>query len=94
MISKSIVVIWSIFCLMILAKAAHDMPDNTSHAIGIMIPVWGAVMVPVVLVGLLFKRRAVGDRPKHRVRNALILIAVGVATFAFMSYALHEVSVY
>ena len=94
MISKSIVVIWTIFCLMILAKAAHDLPDNTSHAIGIMIPVWGAVMVPVVLVGLLFKRRAVGDRPKHRVRNALILIAVGVAAFAFLSYALHEVSVY
>ena len=89
MILKSIVVIWSIFCLMIMAKA-----DNTSHAIGLMIPVWGAVMVPVVLVGLLFKRRAVGDRPKHRVRNALILIAVGVATFAFMFYGLQEVSVY
>jgi len=28
------------------------------------------------------------------VRNALILIAVGVATFAFMFYGLHGVSVY
>ena len=94
MILKSIVVIWSMFCLVILAKAAHDMPDKTTYAIGITIAMWGAVVVPVALVGMVFKRRADGDRPQHRVRNALILIAVGVAAFAVLSYALHDVSVY
>jgi hypothetical protein len=64
MISKSIIVMWSLICGWVLFKALSDAgPGYATEIIFYQILIWGAVVVPTALIGLLFKRNSRYNAP-------------------------------
>ena len=57
MISKSIVVIWSIVCFSIFAKVVGDDPSATAFSIVILGIMWAIVVTPTAAIGGLFKNK-------------------------------------
>jgi hypothetical protein len=56
-ISKLIVLLWTLMCAVVIWNLHHD---GQVHVLGSIMVffVWSALVMPVSLVGLLFKRRA------------------------------------
>ncbi|MBO0718951.1 MAG: hypothetical protein J2P55_16695 [Rhizobiales bacterium] len=78
MISKSIIVFWSVVCFMLFW---HMTQGHPSGAVVFMLGnglIWAIVVVPTALIGTLFASRRPRLTPQRRRINAAILVAVGL----------------
>jgi hypothetical protein len=80
MISKSVVVFWSVACLTIFVHLVGKDGGATAFYILAMGLMWAIVVVPTALVGKLFKSRKVYST-KMRVLRGSALTAIGLITF-------------
>jgi hypothetical protein len=59
MFSKTIIVLWSIICVVVLYMVFTDPTHRVTDVVTQMfvhLIVWSAVVIPVALIGILFKR--------------------------------------
>jgi hypothetical protein len=59
MLSKTIIVLWSIICVVVLYMVFTDPTHQVTDVVTQMfvhLLVWSAVVIPVALIGILFKR--------------------------------------
>lgn len=80
MISKSIIVFWSIVCLTLMLHLVNKDGQGTLIYILGMGLTWAIVVVPTALIGQLFKSPKVYT-PKMQMIRGSILVAVGVFGF-------------
>ena len=80
MISKSVIVFWSVTCLTIFVHLMGKDEGATAFYILAMGLMWAIVVVPTALIGRLFKSQKVYS-PKMRMIRGGVLTAVGLLTF-------------
>jgi hypothetical protein len=80
MISKSVIVFWSVACLTLTMHLVSKDGQGTLIYILAMGLTWAIVVVPAALIGQLFKARKVYS-PKMRMIRGGILTAVGLFAF-------------
>jgi hypothetical protein len=86
MISKSVLVFWTVFCFMIAASVMSRDSSGSGTMFTIIIQgiIWGIVAIPTALIGALFKK----SEQKPKVRDRIILIGVAALTFLLCISAL------
>jgi hypothetical protein len=80
MISKSVIVFWSVACLTLFIHLAGKDPELTAYFILGMGFMWALVVLPTALIGRLFKSKKVYST-KMRLLRGGVLTAVGLITF-------------
>jgi hypothetical protein len=80
MISKSVIVFWSVVCLTLAVHLIGKDQAGTAFYILGMGLMWSIVVVPTALIGKLFKSRKVYST-KMRVLRGGALAAIGLMTF-------------
>jgi hypothetical protein len=84
MISKSVIVFWSVACLTIFMSLVGKHAEGTLIYILVMGFTWAIVVVPVALIGKLFQSQKVYS-PKMRIIRGGVLTAVGLLTFMIVN---------
>ena len=82
MISKSVIVFWSVVCLTITMNLMAKDPQGTGTIIYILVNglLWAIVVIPTALIANVFKSQKVYS-PKMRMIRGGALTAVGLLTF-------------
>jgi hypothetical protein len=81
MISKSIIVFWSVLCFMLFWHMMQGHPSGATIFILGNGFIWAVVVVPTALIGTLFASRKSRPTPQRQRINAAILVAVGLLAF-------------
>ena len=84
MISKSVIVFWSVTCLTLFVHLAGNHSEGTFLYIIAMGFVWAIVVGPTALIGRLFKSEKVYGA-KMRLLRGGALVAVGLMTFVVVN---------
>ena len=67
MITKTILVLWTLLCGVVLYNSINDVAEFATGLVFMQLIVWGVVVVPVALIGLVFKRSRGHDGGNVRV---------------------------
>ena len=84
MISKSVIVFWSVACLTIFVHLVGKHAEGTLVYILMMGFSWAIVVIPTALIGNLFKSQKVYS-PKMRMIHGGVLTAIGLLTFVMVN---------
>jgi hypothetical protein len=84
MISKSVIVFWSVTCLTIFVHLVGKHEAGTLIYILMMGFTWAIVVIPAALIGKLFQSQNVYS-PKTRMIHRGVLAAIGLLTFVIVN---------
>jgi hypothetical protein len=84
MISKSVIVFWSVTSLTIFANLIHKDGEGTLFFILIVGLVWAIVVIPTALIGNLFRSQKVYGTKMQFLRGG-VLAAIGVLSFVIVN---------
>jgi hypothetical protein len=83
-ISKSVIVFWSVACLTLFVHLVGKHEAGTIYYILFMAPIWAIVVIPTAVVSKVFKWRKVYS-PKMRMIHGGVLTAIGLLTFMIVN---------
>src|SRR3954471_365817 len=84
MISKSVIVFWSVTCLTIFVHLVGTNEGASAFYILAMGLMWAIVVVPTALIGRLFKSKKMYSTNMQLLRGG-VLTAVGLLTFVIVN---------
>ena len=84
MISKSVIVFWSVTCLTMFMHLTGKDPRATAYYILFMGVIWAIVVFPAALIGKLFKSRKVYGTGMRVVRGG-VLASIALLTFVIVN---------
>jgi hypothetical protein len=86
MISKSVIVFWSVACLTIFVHLANKDGAGTIYYIVFLALIWAIVVIPTAVVGKFFRvRKEKVYSTKMRVLRGGVLATIGVLTFVIVN---------